>query len=417
MVEVDVPSSADSRHETASLDQPASKHIPALDGVRGLAILLVLLHHFSGGADQATAIGRGWISLTSGLWIGVDLFFVLSGFLITGILLDSKRSTRYFRNFYARRSLRIFPLYYGVLLAMLIAFPFLHYYVRQEVGREFYSRQAGLWLYLTNFVMAARGVDYYWAFDHFWSLAVEEHFYLLWPLAIYLCSRRGALRLCVIVSVLALAFRIVLTFANVSPASIYILTPCRMDALAVGGLAALLVRGSLAEHWFRWARPIAVASGIALICLAVARHGLSQHDPVIQTAGYSVLAIFFAALLLRAVAVGQNSLLGRFWTLPPLRFTGKLAYGLYVFHPFFIIPLDRLFDGPHGRTLGYGHLSGIVLFAAFGIGASLSTAFLSWHLYEKHFLRLKVLFEYDSPSQPDIPEPLEVEGLAEAVSA
>ncbi len=371
----------------------ATRHIPALDGIRGLAILLVLVHHFSGGADPTTAVGRAWLAWTNNLWIGVDLFFVLSGFLITGILLDTKKSAGYFRNFYARRALRIFPLYYGVLLAAFFALPAIEPYIRQEAGKGFSARQSGLWLYLTNVIMAARGPDYFWAFDHFWSLAVEEHFYLVWPLAILLCNRRATLRLCVIVAVLALALRTTLTLVGVSPTSIYVLTPCRMDVLAIGGLAALLVRSRRPDQWFLWARPGAITSGIALFGLMVARHGLSQDDPIVQTAGFSLLAIFFASILLLAVGAPSASLIGRFWTLQPLRFTGKLAYGLYVFHPFFIIPLARFFEGPHGRLVGFGHLTGIVLFATFGIAASLVTALLSWHFYEKHFVRLKAFFE------------------------
>ena len=396
----------------APSDRLLARHIPALDGVRGLAILLVLIHHFCGGADPGTALGRGWLGAARGLWIGVDLFFVLSGFLITGILWDSKLSPNYFRNFYARRLLRIFPLYYGVLLVVLIAFPFLLSHIRQEGGREFYSRQLGLWLYATNFFLAAKGPGYYWAFDHFWSLAVEEHFYFIWPLAIFLCSRNASLRLCGIVAAAALALRIALAFSGVGPTANYVLTPCRMDSLAIGGLCALLVRGPAAADWFRRARPIAMVSGVAIVSMILWRRGLSQDDPIVQTVGFSLLAVFFGAILLLAVAASPASLAGRFWTLPPLRFMGKLAYGLYVFHPFFIVPLSRLFEGRHRAALGWGHFSGILIFAAGGIAASLVTAFLSWHLYEKHFLKLKAFFEYGRRIAPQILVP-DAKGLSQ----
>src|SRR5690606_34393743 len=95
----------------APLRLHARRHLPVLDGIRGLAILLVLLHHFGDGASRTNALGQWYFALVDPLWLGVDLFFVLSGFLITGILFDSRRSRGFFRNFYGRRAVRIFPLY------------------------------------------------------------------------------------------------------------------------------------------------------------------------------------------------------------------------------------------------------------------------------------------------------------------
>ena len=169
----------------------ASEHIPALDGVRGLAILAVTLYRF--GKDLPTS---NWFerSLQYGIQFGnhgVDLFFVLSGFLITGVLIDSKKRPNYLLNFFVRRSLRIFPLYFTALMLFLILLPAL-YGTRQPfqlaVENQFY-----LWTYLTNVKMSLADAWCFGSLDHFWSLAVEEHFYLLWPFVIYFCSPRMSL--------------------------------------------------------------------------------------------------------------------------------------------------------------------------------------------------------------------------------
>ena len=152
-------------------------HLPALDGLRGLAILLVLLRHFTEGAELRSKSGRWLAAALDAGWIGVDLFFVLSGFLITGILLEARRSQHYFRNFYVRRTLRIFPLYYGVLAVIFGIAPWLGWLV-PEVGPEEHS-QAWLWAYGTNIIMSWTGsplLKHGWLnLNHFWSLAVEEH--------------------------------------------------------------------------------------------------------------------------------------------------------------------------------------------------------------------------------------------------
>src|SRR5260370_16732322 len=170
-------------------------HLPGLDGIRGLAILLVMAVHFIGDATPRNFAERLAVKLASYGVLGVDLFFVLSGFLITGLLLDAKNDPHYFRNFYARRILRIFPLYYLVLALLFLVLPRLIALTPAlELARE---RQVWLWTYTANFYIAAKSS---WAaltyVSHFWSLAIEEHFYLLWPLAVFLLSRETLARIC-----------------------------------------------------------------------------------------------------------------------------------------------------------------------------------------------------------------------------
>src|SRR6185295_16426951 len=169
-------------------------HVPALDAIRGLAILLVTGYRFwSPPAEEAA---NDWLTSLFSLGLrGVDLFFVLSGFLITSILLDAKQKPHYFRNFYMRRTLRIFPLYYAVLAVTFVLLP-LAGWSTTRLFPEAHANQGWLWFYGANVLQSLRGEWCLGGFNHFWSLAVEEHFYLVWPLVIYCCSRRTAMIAC-----------------------------------------------------------------------------------------------------------------------------------------------------------------------------------------------------------------------------
>jgi len=160
--------------------------VPALDGLRGIAIILVMLHHFTY-YRPTSGIDEQIVSVLIFFWTGVDLFFVLSGFLITGILLDTRGNERYFTSFYARRILRIFPLYYLILFLALVVlpkFPAVHTVLIGQDASVDLPPQWPYWLYLTNFSIADRGWVHGWV-DVAWSLAIEEQFYLIWPLVVW----------------------------------------------------------------------------------------------------------------------------------------------------------------------------------------------------------------------------------------
>src|SRR5919112_3639916 len=149
-------------------------HVPVLDGVRGLAILLVLFRHTSRWMHAEPGAGSAVYAMLSSGWVGVDLFFVLSGFLITGILVDSRGGEHYFRNFYVRRALRIFPLYYGFLAVVFLVLPQFYGYEGGKFG-TLQDNQPWYWGYLVNVLVAARGTDQTpLNTTHLWSLAVEE---------------------------------------------------------------------------------------------------------------------------------------------------------------------------------------------------------------------------------------------------
>jgi peptidoglycan/LPS O-acetylase OafA/YrhL len=360
-------------------------HLPVLDGVRGVAIMLVLAHHMSMSLGLEFGVSGVVPALARFGWCGVDLFFVLSGFLITGILYDSKESAGYFRNFYMRRVLRIFPLYYGVLVAFtLVALMAGRATVMTGTGVD----RLGLWLYAQNFIIAIKGWGTYGSLDHFWSLAIEEHFYLVWPLLVFLFNRRTLMWILVGASVAALALRKGLVMEGVGEESLYILTPGGFDARAIGSLRALRMRGPGGlERWARGAKWAGAAAVACLAAMALWRGGLSHEDPMMETAGFSLLAVASAGLLVVGLAAPRERWVGRGLTARPLRWMGKYSYGLYVLHPPIFIAVMHTSLGREwvGRE-GWGSLAVAV---ALSLGLTMVAVLLSWHLMEKQFLKLK----------------------------
>jgi peptidoglycan/LPS O-acetylase OafA/YrhL len=386
-------------------------HLPALDGLRGLAVALVMLCHFLPTHDQPHSFGgQLFFFVARSGWAGVDLFFVLSGFLITGILLDAKTpgNRHYFRNFYARRTLRIFPLYYFVLAMIFVVVPLVwrSAFASPEL-QVIRHHQGWLWLYGTNVLMTWKNdMAFFYAdwlnLNPFWSLAVEEHFYLAWPLIVYLCSPRVLKRVCTGVILGSFALRGVLFLRGDWDWGIYIFTPCRVDALAIGGLLALVLRSEprVGMRLLRWARPLALILGV--VTLAGLWKNPSRDGWISMTAGYTLLAGFFAALLLASLAAPAASPLGRFFHASFLRGLGKYSYGIYVYHSTLAPAFDRLFGQRELDAWLRGHLHlgraayslSVLLFMLLAGGASFAIAFASWHLFEKQFLRLKRYFEY-----------------------
>jgi peptidoglycan/LPS O-acetylase OafA/YrhL len=367
---------------------PSRTHVPALDGLRGLAIALVLVYHFTLGMRGDGLSARLFFKLTSLGWCGVDLFFVLSGFLITGILCDAGESPHRFRNFYARRALRIFPLYYAALAIVFAAMPLLG--SAKGVRAELEDARIWLWCYGANILVALR--DSWFPLSHFWSLAVEEHFYIFWPAIILGCDRRTAMRLCAAMIVAALTVRLWMVSAGAVLAA-YCLTICRVDALAIGGCLALAVRqpGGLAVVLAHRTK-VALGAAFSLLALAVWRRGLLLYDPVVQLAGYALLDLLFAALLLTALASESGGRFNGPLARGPLRWLGRYSYGLYVYNSIFVILAER--SSLMGRLVEWsgsslaGRLCYVVLLALLTVG----TAWLSWHLLEKRFLNLKRYF-------------------------
>lgn len=340
------------------------KKIPQLDAVRGLAVLLVLLHN----TDRYPSHYLHLISDNG--WMGVDLFFVLSGFLITGILLDAKQSEGYFKNFYARRCLRIWPLYYAVVFFMFVIVPF----VRPSEAHTVFDRSSPWWafpLFLQNFLVrnssGATG-----PLGVAWSLAVEEQFYLVWPLVVRFCNESQLRKIAISVICVSPALRFYLSLHQVN---IYSNTFCRLDGLMAGALLALAIRsaGFSAPKFLThaWATFLVAASLALVIETVFHARWIVFTLTALASVSFVYLALFSTQKWLKAV------LTTRF-----LVYTGTISYGVYLLEK---IPLDaaRSF---HLDTYG-------ILALPVTAAVTFLMATISWNVLEKPFLELKRLFE------------------------
>lgn len=380
--------------EAPQLRVPFGSRLTILDAVRGAAVLMVLTFH-SAGVRVAGPVTSLWAGIVGSLWSGVDLFFVLSGFLITGILLDSRRHPRYFVNFYTRRALRIFPLYYGVLIVVLLIAPVVWPAIRAvEYWRTLQAHQLWLLVYLHNYLQA-QGSHELPGLGHFWTLAIEEQFYWVWPLVVYYIAPRRLLKMSVLLCAFAPAVRILLYFNGVSPWAIRQLTFTRIDSLAWGGIVALLLREpGLAHSGRRWIRRLGISGGVGLLVIFVGMGSLPFEAPVMVTIGYSMVAAVFAAFL-AACSFRKSPTPRPGWPQRGLAWIGTISYGIYVFH----WPTYQLLEGVRSRYLSNTWLAvpGIPQAMATLAGTlALSTgiAFLSWRFWERPFLRLKSRFAY-----------------------
>ncbi|MGA3027957.1 MAG: acyltransferase [Bryobacteraceae bacterium] len=399
----------------------APAHIAELDGIRGLAVLLVLMFHFSSrhpGGQTILDLG----------WCGVDLFFVLSGFLITGILLDKKLRTdwrhpdrnplcltgsrwrrwltacrpaaglfassgNYFRSFYMRRVLRIFPLYYAVLLVVfLVLVPV----ARSHGSRSMYtalpsseSEQIWYWLYVSNW-RSAWGAYLGEPVGHFWSLAIEEQFYLVWPLMVWLCSRKRLLTVCsamVVVSFLGRNIPMLREIQAVYGDFLHRVTFSRLDGLAAGAIVALLVRDErILGRLTRWSGWIAGAALCLPLAVLAWLRTADLTDVNMACFGYSAFAISFAAVVLYAATrAGASAPVAALLRCGFLCSFGRYSYGMYVLHPLFTPFIRNVWTMaiPNHWTL---------FSVGTGIAISWLAAWCSWHGFERRFLALKTRF-------------------------
>jgi peptidoglycan/LPS O-acetylase OafA/YrhL len=360
-----------------------------LDGLRALAFLMVFFHHYDG--------------LVWG-WAGVDLFFVLSGFLITGILYDTQHDPYRARNFYLRRTLRIFPLYYGIMLAIALLYPVFHW------------RWSWAWLvwplYVGNFARFAHpylpgsplqlladfqpngtfaGDRVVLFLGHFWSLCVEEQFYLIWPWVVFwVRDRRKLAWICAAALPICLGLRVLgyytLPHWIIEAEVLYRATPLRLDALLLGGLLALLLRGSHANTVLRSARIAGPAAAIAMALVAVllpsTRIWAKGYSEPAWRFSWGLTLVDLLAALLILLALQPGSFIYRIFTVQPLPWLGRISYGLYVFH-----------DIPHMGIRGFvdqyhlAHPRTATMLIAFP--TTILLAWLSFRFFETPFLNLK----------------------------
>ena len=365
-------------------------HLPVLDGVRGLAILAVLLFHFVAPAYPKGHLDAAITWLFAYGALGVDLFFILSGFLITGILYDSRADPSYFRNFYMRRVLRIFPLYYGVLVIVFFVVPAIPALQRTEIA-ALRDQQAWAWLYGVNIYLAIHGGWVMSYIEHFWSLAVEEQFYMVWPLVVWLlaANRRLFLGFSLAVAIASFAGRIIASVMGASPIATTVLTPFQLDALALGGFFAVYLRqpDGLAKA-LRFVLPMTVA-GIALLLAQFGVRHFTQYGNAVESLRSGAFHLLLAALLLKALGAPAASALSRSMRSRPMVFLGKYSYGLYVYHHFFSYYFSKHHTQIAVASVVGSDLVALALLAVGGIAASMVIAWLSYEYFEKYFLRLK----------------------------
>ncbi len=371
-------------------------HVPALDGLRGVAILMVMVFHVSLWLKWETPVN---LFIANGFtcgWVGVDVFFVLSGFLITRILLYSKGKPNFFRNFYARRFLRTTPVYYLLLTVIFLILP--HFVSFDTEGLQKIQRNQGwMWAHLTNLGFVwHQGV---WAFsdwlvlDHLWSLAVEEQFYVVWPWIVFMCDRRTLKKACVLFVVFPPALRAILWGMNMPNGALYFPTPCRLDGLAMGAFIAVSFQDGtgLAVLHFAFQR-LAVGSLVMLGALVTWRGGLRFTDSPCVVFGPTLINIITASVVVHVLQPGKFNIPSRILSLTPLQIFGKYSYGIYLFHVPLLIPLRAWALGNVLMDKTHGELAGNFLFILLFLGVSLALAFVSWHVYEKQWLKLKYKF-------------------------
>ena len=352
-------------------------HMTQLDGLRALAVLSVLFSHF-GAQDNLLAHCLPWGPM------GVRLFFVLSGFLITGILLRCREQKcseqasgwHLLRNFYARRFLRIFPVYYAILFTLAL--------INLRPVREYFWWHLS---YTSNIIYAWQG-EFNGPGSHFWSLAVEEQFYLIWPLLILFMPQRWLMRLSVGVVALAVGFRSLGVWLGYNDLALQILPFGCLDSLGLGSLLAVLTAGG--RNWSPSARRFANTSfwcGLLLMAFLSLADGTAWGHKLGVALQVLGMALVFVALVAWA-AQGMAGWAGKFLSWRPLVYIGKISYGLYLYHGFMLAVGPREFDffGFHDFYPRFG--------AMFNSVVSILVAAASWHFFEAPINRLKERFSY-----------------------
>ncbi len=374
----------------------APGRLPVVDGLRGVAILLVLAFHIRYFLiPSGNALWERVYHHVAGIgWIGVDLFFVLSGFLITGILIQSRERADYFRVFYARRTVRIFPLYY---LSLALFFGLLPALLRmkhpEEVIRNLIlpSSQVFAWTYVLNWRIGLASFSAVPKFiHHFWSLSIEEQFYLAWPLVIRTVAMRALGMVCALLIGLSLFSRMILHHLEYSTAA-YVLTFCRLDGLAFGAIVALAIRDPRSWSVVRKGAPLLMALSLAGLGVMVVVMRSVHHDNFLMgTIGISLWGLFFSGFLVILLTAPEGSWLHRTASSRFLQAFGKYSYCLYICHQPLILALEQA--GIHGESLTAAWNSkflAVVALNAIVVLLVVGISMVSWHLFEKHFLKLK----------------------------
>ena len=384
----------------APVNKTSLQKFSELDGLRGIAVLMVMAFHIFNRAPGYLIDNQTFIITLNKIaqigWAGVDIFFVLSGFLITSILLNTKNTPHYFKNFYARRILRISPLYFLVIGAILIFLPFITPHANVHGGQAswpYFLFSLQNWLVIHALKLGV----YPTPANPLWSLAIEEQFYLIWPMLVFFISRRKLVFLTIAILVGSLIFR--LLFVQLAGMSrdtapfLYFSSITRLDGFAVGALLAIAYQS---EHWKRifarysWLLLIVVLPVIAAIMIYSRNTNPLQIDYYLNTWGYSLIALAAGAILVILTTGSSETIPRRFFRNDALSFFGKYSYAMYLLHfPIMLMVLNMDFARHRGEQSWF-----IFVFLTFGL--TILGSLLTWNLLEKPMLKLKKYFEYET---------------------
>jgi peptidoglycan/LPS O-acetylase OafA/YrhL len=340
------------------------QRFPQLDAVRGMAILLVMLHNIG---EKYPSFHLQYLFRNG--WMGVDLFFVLSGFLITGILVDTKQTKSYFKNFYVRRCLRIWPLYYSLLIFMFVLLP----YLRPSQAQSIFEKSSPWWafpLFLQNFLIPI-STNAAGPLGVTWSLAIEEQFYVVWPVVVRFCSRTQLYGIAIAELCISPLLRFYLSLHHVH---LYTNVFSRLDGLMAGALLALIVRSEtfvpsrfIQLAWFSFF----IATPLAFVSEALHAGWIVFSWTAVASAALVYLSLFSTQKWLQVIFKNKFMV-----------YTGIISYGLYLLHkiPIGLVESFRLDRYPILALL-------LIVLTAYALAA------LSWNLLEKPFLKLKRYFE------------------------
>lgn len=344
------------------------KYYKNLDGTRGIAALMVLVFHFFYYKDSSYLINIDFYQkITEFLQHGVSLFFVLSGFVITRILINTRNESNYFKTFYRRRVLRILPLYYLYLFSVYFLMPII-------LGTQFvgFKLQLPYYLYLQNIVdllgIEASGPG------HYWSLAVEEHFYLIWPLVIFLVQPKHLWKVFGISFLLIFVLRYLMLSKGLA---INHFTFTRIDQLIYGAILSLLEYNGFLKK--EKAVLFFIIVGLSIFPIALLIFYFQKHFFFIKEVVKSSLqAIFFFSILGYLIASKPQAIINRILSGKILQYLGKISYGLYVWHVSVVFILNK-----------YALTGFLIIDLLLLVGISIIIAHLSFKYYESYFLKFK----------------------------
>lgn len=381
-------------------DQRSIVHIPALDGIRALAIGLVLFEHLTvirpfqvtgTGADSIVAYTLAFVARLG--WTGVDLFFVLSGFLITSILIATRDRPDYFKRFYVRRAFRILPLFLVIAVISFLVIPYSGLLPPDKAARfdTVGNDQWMYWLFLSNIAIANYGQFRHGIMDVTWSLAIEEQFYILWPLAL-LFVRNNAVRLIAAIILTSMLLRFVADAYGFNRNSIYVFTFTRLDGLAFGALLAFWMGNPTYTALIRrWSGHVALLFGSAFLLLGVLQGGYSYYyNDGLITWGVTLVTISFTALIGYVITrdSGQSRIVAILST-RPLLFLGSVSYCVYLIHlPIRAAVRDLWMTPDRILESGLAGLAGQATFYLVCLAIILPAAWLSRNLFERPLIAM-----------------------------